>query len=263
MSAPAYTTQLQAGLGMLDETRELLHLWQEGDSVGDLYQRALSSGRFPSLSARRLRNIVAECFAPRYLSSPTPSVVLMKRLADSLSAQEFRQLGTVFTCRANPIVTDFITNVYWSLYQAGRTYISTEDARQFVEQANRDGLTTTPWSESTKRRVAGYLTGTLADFGFLEPSSRSDRLIVPVRIEPRTAGLIAYDLHFGGRTDSQVLAVKDWALFGLERSDVVDLFKRLGLQGWFVLQSIRDSVRLGWSFRDQEELADAFSNGKL
>tara|TARA_R110002111_G_scaffold81271_1_gene128350 strand:+ start:353 stop:1144 length:792 start_codon:yes stop_codon:yes gene_type:complete len=263
MSATTYTTQLQAGLGMLDETRELLDLWQKGDSVGDLYQRALSSGRFPSLSARRLRNIVAECFAPRYLSSPMPSVVLMKRLADSLSAQEFRQLGTVFTCRANPIVADFITKVYWSSYQAGRPRILTADARQFVEQVNRDGLTTTPWSESTKKRVAGYLTGTLADFGFLDPTSRSDRAIVPVRIEPRAAGIVAYDLHFRGLTDSQVLAANDWAIFGLERIDVVDLFKRLALQGWFVLQSIRDSVRLGWNFRDQEELADAFSNGKL
>jgi hypothetical protein len=31
-----------------------------------LFQIALASGRFPTVTARRLRNIVVEWFAPRY-----------------------------------------------------------------------------------------------------------------------------------------------------------------------------------------------------
>ena len=56
-----YTTQLQAGLGLLEETRQLLQVYQPGMSASQLYEAALASGRFPLVTARRLRNIVAEC----------------------------------------------------------------------------------------------------------------------------------------------------------------------------------------------------------
>jgi hypothetical protein len=61
-----YTTQLQAGLGLVNETKTLLDLWSPGMSANQLHQVALESGRFPTVTARRLRNIVVECFAPRY-----------------------------------------------------------------------------------------------------------------------------------------------------------------------------------------------------
>ena len=53
-----YTTQLQAGLGLVNETKTLLDLWSPGMSAVQLYQIALESGRFPTVTARRLRNIV-------------------------------------------------------------------------------------------------------------------------------------------------------------------------------------------------------------
>ena len=62
-----YTSQLGAGLGLVNETKTLLDLWSPGMSANQLHEAALESGRFPTVTARRLRNIVVECFAPRYL----------------------------------------------------------------------------------------------------------------------------------------------------------------------------------------------------
>ena len=39
-----YTTQLQAGLGLFDETRTLLELWQPGMNGNLLKRAALASG---------------------------------------------------------------------------------------------------------------------------------------------------------------------------------------------------------------------------
>ena len=75
-----YTTQLQAGLGVIDETRMILDLWQPGMKASALYQTALDSGCFPNVTARRLRNIVAECFAPRYLVNDGSPAALLKDL---------------------------------------------------------------------------------------------------------------------------------------------------------------------------------------
>ncbi len=46
MSGP-YTTQLGAGLGLVDETNTLLELWTPGMSANQLNQVALEKGRFP------------------------------------------------------------------------------------------------------------------------------------------------------------------------------------------------------------------------
>ena len=60
-----YTTQLAAGLGLIEETKLLLSLYEPGMTTAKLYDLALNSGLFPMISARRLRNIIAECLSPR------------------------------------------------------------------------------------------------------------------------------------------------------------------------------------------------------
>jgi hypothetical protein len=64
--ASFYSTRLSAGLGLVPETSRLLELWQPGLTVPDLLKAAMQAGAFPSVSARRLRNIVIEAFGPRF-----------------------------------------------------------------------------------------------------------------------------------------------------------------------------------------------------
>src|SRR5207244_3003700 len=152
------TTQLGAGLGLVNETKALLDLWTPGLPAQKLFQIALESGRFPTVTARRLRNIVVECFAPRYLDEEGRPVIHLKQLVSILSTADLTQLMLIHTCRAKPILGDFIREVYWTRYAAGYTEITNEEARHFVERAVDDGKTLKRWSESTVRNVAGYLT---------------------------------------------------------------------------------------------------------
>lgn len=167
-----YTSQLGAGLGLVDETKTLLDLWSPGITVNQLHQVALESGRFPTVTARRLRNIVVECFAPRYLVADGAPAVHLKRLSKTISTTDLTQLMLVFTSRANSILGDFIRQVYWARYAGGYTQITNADARMFVERAIDDGLTTKRWSESMVQNVSGYLTGCCADYGMLERGRR-------------------------------------------------------------------------------------------
>jgi hypothetical protein len=251
----AYTTQLQAGLGMIDETRVLLDLWQEGTDAPALCRAALESGRFPTMSARRLRNLVSECFAPRYLVDDASPALLLKRFTDILATRELEQLLFLYTCRANEILADFVRDVYWHMYSAGRDSISNEHARDFVTRATQDGKTSTQWSPTTIRRVASYLTGCCADFGLLEGGAKSVRKIVPYRIEPRTVAVLAYELHFSGYGDNRMIAAADWGLFGLARDDALDELKRLSLKNLFIVQSAGTVTRIGWQCNNIEELA--------
>jgi len=258
MKEKYYSTQLQAGLGLIEETQILLNLWNPGIEPTELQKIALESGHIPNVSARRLRNIVAECFSPRYLHGKPPPAQLLKKLQNKLTRKEFEQLLLLYTCRANLILFDFIREVYWAAYSSGRNNLRFEDAETFVVRANQDGKTRKPWSESTVRRISGYLTGSCVDFGLLESGTKKSRKINPFRIEARTAIFLAYDLHFSGHGDNSVLGHPDWSLFGMERSDVLNEFKRQALKGWFIIQAAGDVIRIGWPFQTMEELTDAF-----
>lgn len=257
----AYTTQLQAGLGMIQETLSLLELWEPGMDTPALCSRSLSSGRFPGSSARRLRNIVAECFAPRFLVNEGRPAAMLKPLVPLLDRRSTLQLLFLFACRANRILHDFVRNVYWQSYAAGRAEIDNEEAREFVAAATRDGLTAKLWSDTTIRRVGSYLTGCCRDFGLLEAGPRMKRRILPFRVDPRVATILAYDLHFSGHGDNQVLASEDWELFGLDREDVLSELKRQAMQGKFIVQSAGNIVRISWIFGSVEELCDAIAHG--
>jgi hypothetical protein len=256
-----YNTQLQAGLGMIEETRTLLNLWSPGMDSMQLQKAALESGQLPNISARRLHNIVSECFNPRFLQGNPPPAQHIKALQNQLSSKEFEQLLFLYTCRANLMLFDFVRDVYWNVYSSGRDILTNEEAATFVVRANQDGKTRIPWSENTIRRNSGYLTGCCADFGLLEKGTKRIRKILPFRIEPRISIFLAHELHFLGKGDNSVLSDPVWALFGIERSDVLNEFKRLALKGWFIIQSAGEITRIGWKYQTMEELTHALITG--
>lgn len=252
-----YTSTLNSGLGMEQETKTLLQLWQPGMSNTELLTVALTSGQFPNISARRLRNLIFEGFAPCYLIDDAAPAVLLRQLEAVLSKREFEQLMFLYTCRAHAILGAFVRQVYWQTYASGRESLGNDEARVFVERSVQEGKTTTPWSENTIERVGRYLTRYCADFGLLEQGRKQNRKILTYRIENRVLTIHAYILHFKGYGDNSVLGHEDWELFGMERSDVLDEFRRLALKGFFIVQTAGEATRISWQYETMEELIDA------
>ncbi|MEW6666849.1 MAG: BrxA family protein [Thermodesulfobacteriota bacterium] len=258
-----YTTQLQAGLGNVRETRMLLEIWQPGMDLRTLFQRDLDSGHFPKVSARRLRNVVSECFAPRYLVSDGYPASLLKKLADIIPGQGFSQLLFLFTSRANPILADFVREVYWRAYSNGKESVANSQAALFIRDALQAGKMGFPWSESTIRRMARYLTRCCSDFGLLEGKRVNVRKILPFRILPVTVALLGYDLHFARFSDNAVIAHPDWDLFGFGPNEVIEEFRRLSLKGFLILQSAGDLTRISWRYGSWEDLIGVITQEQL
>ena len=55
MNDEQYTTKLGSGQGIIEETIVLLELWSPGMTGTELFKVALESGKFPNISARRLK----------------------------------------------------------------------------------------------------------------------------------------------------------------------------------------------------------------
>ncbi len=255
-----YTTQLQAGLGLIPETLELLEIWTPDTSSSQLIDSALESGQFPNVSARRLRNIVSECFAPRLLVGDPPIAEWLKPLSPQLQSRSLNQLFFIFACRANRILADFVRQVYWPSYAAGNTSIEREAARDFVVRANQDGLTHKHWSETTVKRVSSYLIGACRDFKLVDSSGGKKVGISVVRIEPTVSLVLAYLLHLSGLGDNHVLTHEDWELFGLERADVLAELQNLSKQGHFIVQSAAGISDISWTYKSMSELIDVITD---
>jgi hypothetical protein len=252
-----YTTQLQAGLGLMEETKLLLSIYQPGMTVTQLHEGALTSGLFPMVSARRLRNIIAECFSPRYLK--TNSANLLKLINGRLPSVIFSQFLLIFTVLANRVLFDFITEVYWSLYASGRDTISIVDAKDFILNAVKEGKTKTIWSDTTTKRVSSYLIGCCADYGLLSPGRSSSRKIQSIRVQEQTLLFFSYWLHFSELGDNRIINHEIWKIFGLESSDVREELKRISKKNWLIVQSAGKVTRISWIFNNMEEVVDVIT----
>jgi len=251
-----YTTKLGAGLGAIPETLTLLDIWRPGMKTTELEAVALESGAFPNVTARRLHNLVVECFSSRYLVSGDYPAFILKELKGRIPDDTLAQILLIFTTRANNVLYDFIREVYWGRYSSGYEIISNDDVSDFVIRANQEGKTTNPWADSMVKRVSSYLPGACADFGMLEKGRLRKRKILPFRIAPLTTAFLAYDLHFSGLGDNQVLSHPDWELFGLARPDVKEEIKQLSLRNLLIIQAAGDVVDIGWQFNDWKEFVD-------
>lgn len=249
-----YTTQLGAGLGLVDETKSLLTLYQPGMTAAELYDQALSSGLFPMVSARRLKNIVTDCFSPRYLK--TGAAEYLKKLITPLPSVAFTQLLLYHTASVNSILHDFITEIYWSKYSGSHDSIDSEDAQNFVLAAVREGKTFKPWSDTMIKRVSSYLLGCCADYGLLSSGRVSKRTIQPVTIQQTTVLYLSHWLHFSKLSDNTNIHHEAWKLFGLEPIDVIEELKKLSKNGWMIVQSAGDITRISWQFKTMEDVID-------
>ena len=255
-----FTTQLQAGLGMINETLTLLRLCEAGDTPGRLADRATSHGVFARATARRARNIVVEMFAPRYLVKSDQPALGLKALVEAGQAlDDLEQMFFLHTARAQVIFGEFVTTTFWPHYSGGASRLGRRQAEFFIRRALDEGRMRKRWTESTIRRVSGYLVSCCADFGLLARTSRVDRAIQRFAIRPAVVLYLAHDLHFAGANDAAVMSHADWNLFGLDASEVLEQLKGLAHDGHIFVQSGGDLVQLTWKYRSMEECIRALA----
>jgi len=260
MQQQRYTTQLQAGLGMISETLALLRLWEPGMLPAHLSDRAIEEGLFSRATARRARNIVIEMFAPRFLGDGGEVASRLKVLLDHRISQDvLAQLFFLQTARAQRIFKDFVIKCYWPKYSTGALSLGKEEAEKFILRALDNGHMEKRWSDSTRDIMAARLMGCCHDFGLLASNRGQNRPIQRFAIRAEVALYLAHDLHCAGISDMGLIQHEDWRLFGMEGRDVIRLLKNLGHDGHLFIQSSADLVQISWKYRSMGECLDAIT----
>jgi hypothetical protein len=264
MQEATYTTQLQAGLGMIPETLSLLRLWEPGMSPSQLADAAIREGLFSRTTARRARNLAAEMFAPRFLGDGAKSAENLRILISRrFSHEALVQLFFLYTARAQKILADFVVEVYWPKYSAGAGSLSRDDAERFVFRSLDNGRMAKRWTDSTIRRVSAYLIGCCVDFGLLAEGTRTARPIQRFSLRREVALYLAYDLHFSGLGSLGVIQHPDWSLFGLEPQEVIDQLRTLSHDGHLLVQSSGELVQISWAYKTMTQCLDALTQRQI
>jgi len=108
-------------------------------------------------------------------------------------------------------------------------------------------------------RVTRYLLGTLADFELIASNHFGKRQIRPLFIMPETIVFLAYEMHFAGIEDQDIVRCRDWALFGLLPADVIASLEKAATQGHIFIQHSGALVRVEWKYQNMEDMLDALT----
>jgi len=256
----AYSVALAKGQGMPSETILLLKTWREGMSAVELKRHVIANGLLPKATNYRTSDLVSRVFAPRYLSHGAVAAKNLKHLlALGFPADRLLQLFLIYTARANLILRDFITDVYWPHYNAGSRVLQRQDALDFMKSARAGGHMPKNWSDAMKTKMTRYLLSALTDFKLTRDLPKGRREIVPYNIQPATTLYLAHEAHFSGSSDHAVLEHGDWKLFGLDRQGVLDELRKVADQGHFIVQFSGDLLRISWKHKSMEECLDGIA----
>lgn len=261
MAAAKYTTNLSKAQGMIPETYELLQLWEPGMKPAELKTRVRETGALGRATQVRVDDIVGRSFAQRYLiEDGQPARWLRHLLKQGASKPLLRQLILIYTARANPVLHDFICQVFWLKCNARAGEVTKQDARDFLERAVSRGEISPRWSENMIERVTRYLLGTLEDFEMISENRFGQRQLRPLTILPETVIFLAYELHFSGHEPAQVIRHPDWGLFGLLANDVIGLLEKAALREAFFVQHSGAILRIEWRYASMEEVLNALAH---
>lgn len=261
MAAARYTTNLSKAQGMIPETYELLQLWQPGMKVGELKARVRETGALGRATQVRVDDIVGRSFAQRYLVQDGLPAQWLRQLLDHGAPKSLlRQLILIYTARANPVLHDFICEIFWKKWNAQAGEVTKQDAREFLERAVNRGDIAPRWSDNMIERVTRYLLGTLEDFEMIIENRFGQRQIRPLTILPETVIFLAYEQHFAGHEPAQLIRHSDWGLFGLLPNDIIGLLEKVSLGEAFFVQHSGSVLRIEWLHTTMEGVLRAITH---
>lgn len=253
-----YSTALTQAQGIVAECVHLFEHWEAGMSANDLFESARTVGILGSDSDRRTRNIIIEGFGSRFLRDPhRDSAPYLKILLATANPKLRLEIILLYSLRQHGIFFDFMTEIYWPAVRAGRSTLNRSEVASLIDHGRIEGKLDRDWSESVRKRVSSYVLGIARDFELLGDASRGSRPIQQWAPSEDLILYLAYDLHFLGFGDDEIVGAEEWQALGLEREDVIAYLNRLDHRGHLTLQDSGQITRIEWKYRDRSQLNDA------
>jgi len=248
-----YNSNLLKGTGLIQEMLVLINAYHPGETAINFQKRVLEEGLLSKSTDSRTIDVVRNIFKTRFLDQKLDVPLYIKTMREKyVSIDVITQLFLVYTCRANPILSDYISEVYFPSAKARKSHVTAEDPKIFIRSALSDGRIQTSWSESTIERVSEHINACLIDFGLVDKAKR----ILPFRAIDLTVSYLMHELHFQGFSDMNILHHQDWRIFDLEPSRLASIAERISFKGTFIFQYSGEMLKVGWNYYNMQEFIE-------
>lgn len=239
-----YNSNLLKGTGLIQEMLVLIGAYLPGETAQDFQKRVLEEGLLSKSTDNRTIDIVRNIFRPRFLDQKLDVTNYIKYMREQyVSMDVITQLFLIYTCRANPILADFIAEVYHRYAREGRSRITADDPKVFIRAAIADGRIPSAWSDSTVNKVSEHINACLIDFRLTNRSKET----LPFRAMDITVNYLLHELHFQGLSDMEILHHQDWKIFDLDANSLTSIAERLSFTRTFVFQYSGQILKIAWS----------------
>jgi hypothetical protein len=259
-----YTAKAIKATGLVEETKALLRAWRPGESTADLRRRAREEALLGKATASRSDDVVAHAFNQRFLAGHRPVAPFLKRLLEQRGAGRwFIDLCLLYTARADVVLRDAITVYAGTRRSAGRDYIDTPSLVRFLEDQEVAGRMKHAWSSNVKEGVAQHVLRQMTEFALAGANRRGIRDLLPFEPSDLAVAWLAYDLHFQGCSDIEVLSHPDWQIWTIDESHVRDRMTRLAGPSIWEFQAAGNVAQITWACRGVEETLDVLARDEL
>jgi len=244
-----YNSNLLKGAGLIQEMLVLIEAYSQGESAQEFQKRVLKQGILSKSTDNRTIDVVRNIFKTRFLDQKLDVTSYIRTMRDKyVSMDVITQLFLLYTCRANPILADFIYKVYYKMVKRSYDAPILSDLTGFVNDAIASGLIKENWSDSTIEKVARHINTCLIDFKMVERGKQ----ILPFRASKFTVNYLLHELHFQGYSDMDILHHRDWQIFDLDSSSLASIAERISFRGTFIFQYSGEILKIGWNYNNME-----------
>lgn len=202
---------------MIPEMRQLVRLWTDcpTDENREAVIRANPLGK---ATRSRVIDVLNRIFIPRFVQGQIPSAWKLLRALEEAGASPaiVRPVYYWVTARAEPVLSDFVTEYLVPQRRTGQRAVSVPDFIAWLATKNLG------WSEIVAVKTGRAILAALRDFGVLEGKAKKTLIRPPLPLA--AFSFIAFCLTRLNVSGRDMLEHPDWTLFMLTPSDVEHLF---------------------------------------
>lgn len=212
-----YTTRLQKGGALLEETRALVRAWSDAPTE-ELRERIVQTNLLNKQTRARMGDVYQRTFLPRFIRGPIPNAWKFVRPLEDADAPLaiVRPIYYWISAKAEPLLSDFCREYILPRAAIVRAGIGTEEVVCWLHSKG------CRWSPTVARKVARGLLAALRDFGLLE--GRAKKRLASFSLPIAAFAYLALCLRATGAVSHSLVRHPDWELFLLRPGDVEHFF---------------------------------------
>jgi len=243
-----YTSGLQKGGALLDDMRELVRKWHDGQP-NKIVDEILRANILNKTTRARLADVCRRTFVPRFVRGPIANAwKLVRPLEDAdATVHLVRPVYYWVSAKAEPLLEHFCREFILPRQAIVRSGIGTDEVLSWL---NKKGC---PWSSAVSTKVARGLLAALRDFGILE--GRSHKRLASVVLPVPAFAYLARCFRETGAVSRSLVAHPDWQLFLLNPADIEHLFLRAHQEGLLEYHAAGSTVSISFPTDSLEEYA--------